>query len=662
MSLNEKITLDKVAGVGPSTQASFKYLGVETLKDLVYFLPKRVVDLSKVSKISAVKDKLGQSVVLACRVKSVNLIRSKIKKLWIVEALLEDESGAIEAVWFNQPYLYKSLKKSEELVIYGEVNLSLKKIIINNPEIYQKAGLYPIYRQRKNLTSRQISKVIKKILKPSLMPEDPLPQKIIKEYELPCLLDAAKWIHNPASISQFGSGRYRFLFEELFIFALTNLVIKREFEGERSAKIDQIDFKKIEKLLPYDLTTDQKKVIGEIWGDFIKPHPMNRMIQGDVGSGKTIVAFISGLAAIKSGFEVAFLAPTEILANQHYQTFCDLIGLLKINNVCLSLVTSKNKKNINDANFFVGTHALLNINYKNLGLLIVDEQQRFGVKQRNILLEKGKLMPHYLSLSATPIPRSLSHVIFANCDLSVIREKPKGRKKISTFIIPEEKRNNTYDFIDRLIKKKQQVLVVCPLIFKGDEFDERASVNSELEILKKTVLRKHKIALLHGKMSSRDKEKVVDNFRQNKINILISTSVVEVGVDIKNLTAIVIEDAQMFGLSQLHQFRGRVGRGSEQSFCFVFAKLNDNITKERLKAFVRSDDGFALSQIDLRLRGPGSFFDKNQSGFSGINPLWFEDSKLLHDAISAAKKIKELSNYPALREIIQKNITVKHLD
>jgi len=662
MFLNEKITLDKVAGVGPSTRASFKKLGVETLKDLIYFLPKKVVDLSRVEKIAAVKDKLGQSVVLACRVKSVNLIRSKIKKLWIVEALLEDESGAIEAIWFNQPYLYKSLKKSQELVFYGEIGRSLNKIFIGNPEIYQRAGLYPIYRQRKNLSSRQISRIIKKILKPSLTPKDPLPLQIIKEYKLPRLLDAAKRIHDPVSLSQFKSGRYRFLFEELFIFALTNLIIKREFEGEESAKIDQIDFKKIEKLLPYDLTMDQKKVIGEIWEDFKNPHPMNRMIQGDVGSGKTIVAFISALAAIKAGFEVAFLAPTEILASQHYQTFRGLKKLLKIENVNLSLVTSKNKKNLDGGNFFVGTHALLNLNYNNLGLLIVDEQQRFGVKQRNILMEKGKFMPHYLSLSATPIPRSLSHVIFANCDLSVIREKPKGRKRISTFIIPEEKRNDTYKFIDELIKKKQQILVICSLIFKGDEFDERASVNSELEILNETILKKHKIALLHGKMSSRDKEKAVDNFRQNKINILVSTSVVEVGIDIKNLTAIVIEDAQMFGLAQLHQFRGRVGRGSEQSFCFVFAKLNDNITKERLKAFVRSDDGFALSQIDLRLRGPGSFFDKNQSGFSGINPIWFEDSKLLHDAVSAAKKIKELSDYPALREIIERNITVKHLD
>ncbi len=664
MSPNPEIELKNISGIGPKYQLALNKLGIFSVHDLIYFLPKRIIDLTNITPIDKVKSLVDKEVVIEARVRSVNVVRTKIKKMWVVEAILEDESSAIQAIWFNQPYLFKFLKQNKDLKIYkATVNLSSKKIFLNNPEIYPKKGLYPIYRQTKNLSSRIISRIINKILIESLLKKDLLPAPVRKKNNLPILFDAAKLVHFPGSIADYKLGKYRFLFEELFLFMLVNLKIKTEFDSQKSPVIKSSgELKKLSEKLPFKLTQDQNETLADILEDFKKKRPMNRIIQGDVGSGKTVVAFLAALEAVLSGFQVAVLAPTEILAMQHFETFQSLAtGLnFKIN---LSLVTSKTKKIASNENIIIGTHSLFNYKFKNLGLIIIDEQQRFGVEQRSLLLESHGYMPHYLSLSATPIPRTLAHVVFANCDLSVIKEKPKGRQKVDSFLIPENKRQSAYEFVDKLLARGQQAFVICPLIVADGLYDDKKSVESEMRNIKKSILGKRRIASLHGKMKIKDKEKVILDFRRGEIDILVSTSVVEVGVDIPKATAMIIEDAQMFGLSQLHQFRGRVGRSDLKSYCFLFAKIENEITKKRLKAFIQNDDGFELSSYDLKLRGPGSMFDISQSGFSNINPLWFENSKLLDECSRSAKEVlDELDKYPNLKEEINSKISVTHLD
>lgn len=660
------LPIEKLPGVGEKLKHSFYKLGINNLKELIYFLPRKVLDLRRITTIEKAKTLPNQEVVIRATVKSCSIIKSRFKRMWIVEALLEDDSGAIEAVWFNQPFIHKSLKKGEEYFFYGDLGVVKNKIFLNNSEVHIKSGIFPIYRQSQHLSSKRISNVIQKILKPSLFPADLIPEKIKKQNNLFSLFKAAKAVHSPVSLSQFNKGRFRFLFEELFIFALTNQFIKREFLKEKSFVI-QVNKESLQKMisrLPYKLTRDQEKALSEIADDFKRKNPMNRLIQGDVGSGKTIIAFLAAALAAENGYKVALMAPTEILASQHFETFSLLKKNLKINNFNIAYVTGKKKIISDNSNVLIGTQALLNRQIDRLALIIVDEQQRFGVGQRNLLVEKNKLMPHYLSLSATPIPRSLAHVIFANCDLSIVKEKPPGRVKIRTYLIPEEKRQDTYKFIDSIIEKGQQAFVICPLIEMTDFSSDKKSVEMELSNLKKTALGKRKLAILHGRQSSAQKEEIMTNFKDRKIDILISTSVVEVGIDIPNATAMIIEDAESFGLSQLHQFRGRIGRGKDESYCFVFSKkIENSVSKERLKAFVQNDDGFNLANLDLKLRGPGAFFGSVQSGFSTINPLWFEDSQLLEEATLSAKIIAmELENYPELNNEIRSRVDIKHLE
>jgi len=668
---NPDVKIEDLIGVGEKLKHSFHKIGIFYLRDLIYFLPRKILNLENVISISKAKTLENQSVVIKARVLDLSIIRTKFKRMWIIEALLEDKTGAIRAVWFNQPFIHKNLIRNDEYVFYGQISTNQNKIFLNSPEVYFSSGIFPIYRQTKNLSSKRISKIISKILKPSLMPPDILPKEVIATNNLLDFFSAARAVHAPQSESEFARGRYRFLFEELFTFALTNQFIKNQFEKEKSykIKIERAYLSNIISKLPFRLTADQKKTLKEVTDDLSSPRPMNRLIQGDVGSGKTIIAFLACVLAIKNGYKSIFMAPTEILCDQHFQTFKNLAKILKLPNLKIALISGKKKDEPKDANLFVGTHALINKKINNLALIVIDEQQRFGVEQRNTLLEGSGHMPHYLSLSATPIPRSLFHVIFSSCELSQIMEKPSGREKIKTFLVPEEKRKSSYAFVDSLIKKGQQVFVVCPLIEQNTEFSiqnagERKAVNEEMERLKKTILGKRKIAILHGRLSAAEKQITMEKFKNKKIDILVSTSVVEVGIDIKNASVIIIEDADSFGLAQLHQFRGRVGRGEIQSYCLIFSsKLFNPISKQRLKAFVQNDDGFELANFDLKLRGPGAFFDTDQSGFRGINPLWFENGQMLKDATSSARRIlPEIDKHPILREKIKALANLKRLE
>lgn len=664
-NISANLPIEKLAGVGEKIKLAFNNLKIFTLEDLVHFLPMRVLDLSKPINIAKAKTCEGQKVTIKATVKSVSVLRTRVRHMWIVRALLEDKSGAIEAIWFNQPFMQKNLHRSKKLVFSGEVMTSKNELVLNSPQVFEESGLYPIYRQTKNLSSRQIARIIKKILKPSILPDDILPNKIIEKMNLMKFYQAAVAVHNPKSLGQFYAGRKRFLFEDLFIFAVANRSLKKVFEQEKSYPIkkNQKILKKWIDKLPFKLTKDQEIVLREIVADLKKSKPMNRIMQGDVGSGKTIIAFLAALLMIESGYNVALMAPTQILATQHFKTFNQLVKKINLK-IKIALVKAKSKKIDLGAQMFIGTHALINQQLKNLALVIIDEQQRFGVKQRNIILEKAGRVPHYLSLSATPIPRSLAHVIFSSCDISIIKEKPASRKKIKTYLIPEEKRNDTYQFLKSLILQGKQAFVICPLIDPFDLSSDKKSVEAEFKNLQKTALAGCRLKVLHGALPALTKEKIMSDFAQKKIDVLISTSVVEVGVDIEDAAAIVIENAESFGLAQLHQFRGRVGRSDFESYCFVFCdKFSNTITKERLKAFVQNNDGFRLAELDLRLRGPGSFFDSNQSGFGKINPLWFENSQSLKDAVSAADQIvDELDSFPLLQEQISKTIKIKHLE
>ncbi len=659
------IDLQRLQGIGPKYQIELKKLGIENLIQLAYFFPRKVIDLTTTVAISKAKTLSEQEVVLEARIRSIHVVRTKIKRMWVVEAVLEDDSDAISVIWFNQPYLFKSLKgRKDNLIFKGSLQNNNGKIFLSNPEVHTQKGIVPVYRQTSRMSSKIIGKIIKKILNKSIFSDDVIPDDVLKRYNLPDLFTALKYVHCPKKLSEYKKGKLRFLFEELFLFMLVNLKIKQEFDSQNSPKIKESgEYQKVIRSLPFSLTAGQKSALSDVLEDFSKTHPMNRIIQGDVGSGKTIVAFLAAVEAINSGYQVAFLAPTEILCLQHYENFKRLIDDNNLKKIRLSIQTSKNKTKILQANLIIGTHALFNYRFDNLGLVIIDEQQRFGVEQRGFLLESHDFMPHYLSLSATPIPRSLAHVVFANCDLSIIKEKPKNRQKISTFLVPERKRISSYQFIDKLINQGQQAFVICPLILDGDEYDDKKSVDSEFKMLGKSILGKRRIALLHGRMKADEKEKVISEFRAGKYDILISTSIVEVGVDVPGATVMIIEDAQMFGLSQLHQFRGRIGRSDLKSYCFVFAKIETDTTRNRLKAFVRTDDGFELSSQDLKQRGPGALFDTHQSGFAKINPLWFEDSDLLKNCSEAAREVLgDLQKYPLLHEEVISRISVKHLN
>jgi len=630
------------------------------------------------------------------KIEKTSIYRTPRKGVWIVQADLSDETGKIEAIWFNQPYLKKSLRIGLRCLFHGQVtyNFATKNQALLNPAIYPEAGILTIYPQTEGLSSRQISRFVRSAQNAGYELTEFLPKKTLDRFKLTELTRATKSLHSPSSIGEFQAARHRFNFNNLLTFILANLHQQKNLKKFASFKIET-DLEQIRgaiSSLPFKLTADQKRVLWEILGDFKKEHPMNRLLQGDVGSGKTIVALLASLAVIKSGYKVAWMAPTDILARQHYAT---AKSFFRNSNVKISLLTasakmsevkseklkvkseSKNSK-LEETQLIIGTHALLyNGLPEDIALVVVDEQHRFGVEQREALQIKNKgRMPHFLSLSATPIPRTLAHILFGNLDISTIKTMPTGRKTVKTYLIPKEKREDSYKFIKTLLSRGQQAFVICPLIskneqetFAGDTLfdqtaDERRTVEEEIENLKKTAIGRNKMASLHGRMKSDEKNKIMGEMQSGQVEILVSTSVVEVGVDFKRATVMIIENAERFGLSQLHQFRGRIGRNNLQSYCLLFSNnLESGKTRDRLKAFVQNTDGFKLAEIDLRQRGPGAILGLNQSGFKHFNPLWFENTQLLSDASSAAKEmVDNLDQIPALKQKVLKQLETEHLE
>lgn len=704
--LNLSTPIEKVAGIGPVFQKKIKRLGIKTIQDLIFHFPHRYEDFSNIIPISKIK--INQVCTVSGRIIEIKTTKTWKKRMFITHVIIEDKTGAIKAMWFNRPYLSKTLKKGDNIFLSGKVVISDREIALSQPA-YEKVypnqesthtgRLVPVYPETEALSSRWLRYILKPILTQlkNQIPET-LPKKVIKENNLMPINKALWQVHFPDSYELAKKAQQRFSFEELLYIELFVLGerLKLAKESSTSFPFDLELTKRLVNSLPYKLTDAQRKSAFQILKDLEKPRPMNRLLEGDVGSGKTVVAAIAGLNVVKAGFQVAFMAPTEILAKQHFKGVADLlwdfklnIGLLtgkqdqfrskKLKNQVIEISREKllEKARNGDINILIGTHALIQdtVKFNKLGLVILDEQHRFGVAQRARLCQVGqakqeKLIPHLLSMTATPIPRTLTLTVFGDLDLSLIDELPKGRKKIITKIVSPKEREQTYKFIEKEIKKGRQIFVICPRIESNDKKDsswaEVKAVEEEYEKLSKKVFPDLKIAMLHGKMKTMEKERIMNDFKNKKMDILVSTSVIEVGIDIPNASVMMIEGAERFGLAQLHQFRGRVGRAGYQSYCFLFTTSSFNKTYDRLNALVDSEDGFKLAEKDLEIRGPGDFTGTRQWGIPDLMMNSLKDIKLVEKTRQIAQEIldqdPELKKHPLIREKLKKFRQRIHLE
>lgn len=665
--------LENLLRVGRATSKKLQNLGLRTAEDLLFYFPFRYEDWSKILPISQMT--YGSAGTCRGKVELIKNTRSFHRRKNITEALISDESGSIKAVWFNQPFLTKLLKVGDEIYLSGKVDFDRYGIHLTSPS-YEKVGMdgetmhtariIPVYRTTENLTNKQIRFLVKLVAPLAPKIHDWLPQEIKKGLRLIDLSQALKQIHFPEDAFSAKAARRRLKFNELFLVQLRNLLLKMNLRKSSAPEIifNERETKKFTTSFPFKLTNSQRQAAWEILQDMGAGKPMNRLLEGDVGSGKTIVAAIAILNVFLNGYRTILMAPTEILAKQHFNTFCKLFNDLQIGLVTRSEKTAnfereKNKDTefiINNSDLIIGTHALIqdSVEINKLGLAIVDEQHRFGVKQRQAL--KGdKESPHFLSMTATPIPRTMSLVFYGDLDISAMKELPSGRKKILTKVVPREKRDAAYEFIKKEVKNGRQVFVICPLIDVSDKLGVK-SAKEEYKKLSKEIFPELKIGLLHGKMKSEDKEKIMKEFLENKINILVSTSVVEVGVDVPNATVMMIEGAERFGLAQLHQFRGRVGRSDFQSYCFLFSDSDNEESAKRLLVMTICSDGFALAEKDLEFRGPGEVWGVRQSGMPELQIASLADYTIIKEAKTAAenliKKDPELEKYPDLKTMV----------
>ncbi|MBZ1348664.1 MAG: GxxExxY protein [Candidatus Liptonbacteria bacterium] len=853
-------SLSEVKGIGPKFIAKLKRLKIETVKDILWHFPVYYQDWNKITLIKNLK--AGERAVIKAKILNIKYRRTWRKKMAVIEALINDGSGTIRVIWFNQYYIKNILTKGKAAFFAGKVMASPDDIYLSNPhyEIINEqnekpflTGLLPIYPEVKGLTSKGIRFVIKKIIPSLEIIQEFVPKKILTDYGLPEINKAIFQIHNPGTEKEAQLARKRFEFEELFLLQLNNLTQKRKLRNEKAIQIQtDIEFiKKIIESLPFKLTFPQKRSLWEILQNLNRQFPMNRLLQGDVGSGKTVVAAIASVLTAKNGFQACFMAPTEILANQHYQTFKKLFGQF---NYPIALLTSKSaiifyaegleteikkQKIIEDIKngkikIIIGTHALIqkNIIFNNLAFVVIDEQHRFGVRQRALLtqsqvvntsefinndkiaekklfsklkniflkiqeeigsfcqeeqyadvLEKklkeekinfkrelptevedkkpnfinfiienrilinlkskplieksdyyqmkycleitnlelgliinfqdkylklkrilgdkkivnsnnlmvsNQFLPHFLSMSATPIPRTLAITIFGDLDLSIIDELPLGRKPIITKIVAPINRNKAYDFIHDQVKKGKQVFVICPRIDNArtetdyeqtnpdNQYEsvsnkhrptllwEVKAVKEEYKKLSEEIFPDLKVAMVHGKIKAKEKNQIISDFKDKKYDILVSTSVVEVGVDIPNATIMMIEGAEKFGLAQLYQFRGRVGRNIYQSFCFLFTDSFSKATHYRLRALIEAKNGFELAEKDLRIRGPGEFLGTEQTGLPDTAMRALKNPKLIKESREASQKILNkdpyLDTYPLLKNKLSTFQKAIHLE
>lgn len=663
--------LQEIKGVGEKTALAFESAGLFTVNDIINFLPRKYEDYSVVQDIATISP--GK---ISIRGSVEQIVTKRVRRgLHITEATIVDSSGKVNAIWFNQPYRADQLRKEKtQWLVSGQYSFQGMKYQITNPSVEKADSVHirtgrivPVYKAIKSVNSRTIPRLLHEILPIITMLDETLPSHVLKTEKLLSRADAIKAIHFPENMDALSKARTRLAFEELFSLVLAGQLNKQEQTQLKGYTIlfDEAHAKKFVSQLPFVLTDSQRLAVWQIIQDFNSTHPMNRLLQGDVGSGKTVVAGMAASIAAQQGLQTAVLAPTEILANQHAETLHTLcepfgtkVGLLTGNVKGAKRAHLYGAIENGDIDIIVGTHALLQdkVKYHKLGFVVIDEQHRFGVAQRQQLLKKSPLMPHLLSMTATPIPRSLMLALYGELSVSVLKERPQSRKPIMTEIVSPNSRESMYKKVAVQIEKGHQVYVVCPLI-EDSEKNERKSVEVEYKKLKTGMLKKYRSGILHGQLSSEEKQQVMLAFKEHRIDILVSTTVVEVGVDVPNATIMIIENADQFGLAQAHQLRGRVGRSSHQSYCFLVSSDSLKPSK-RLRELAKSNDGFYLSEVDLELRGPGEIYGRAQHGQLNLQLASINDTKLLervqYHAVQFIKNKEDLLQYKELQAQVKK--------
>lgn len=717
MELNDKI--ENHFRIDQNQKKALSRLGLISIKDLIYYFPSRYSDISEIRYINTLKD--GENVTILGKISKLETKKSFKSKIPMGQAVVCDITGNIKIVWFHQPYLAKMIKEGTSVKITGKVSKNQYGLSITNPEISKDDILpvdlhdtlfsnkikdeetfqfgYPIYSESRGITSKWIYHTIQKILKQDCIKniKEYIPKEILENYKLPSLHTALFWIHSPRKKEHAEVARKRFAFEEVFFIQLARQKERKKHEKLYSYKLNipRDDIDDFISRFPFKPTKSQTKTIKTILGDLEKDKPMYRLVEGDVGSGKTFIAATIAYSVIKNhpigqnfgNIGVAYMAPTEVLAVQLYENF---IKYFDHTGISIGLITSSGCRKFpsksarwekgkqvrtwtdisrnqllkwiknGEIPIVIGTHSLISksVEFEDLGLVIIDEQHRFGTNQRMKLAKKEGHSPHYLSMTATPIPRTLALTIYGDLDLSIIDEMPEGRKKVITEIVGENKREESYKKIINELEAGRQLYVICPKIEDTDD-DEKIkldvkSVTSEAERLKKDIFKDYNIEIMHSKMTKDKKEKVMRDFTEHKIDILVSTSVIEVGVNVPNATVIIIEGAERFGLAQLHQLRGRVIRSENQSYCYLFANAKTQKTMDRLNALKTAKNGFELAELDLSLRGAGLLSGDKQWGITDVGMEALKNIKMVEAARNEAIKIiKEDENLSSLHLLSQ---------
>lgn len=658
--------IESLPATSPLTIRKLKSLEIKNYWELINYFPSRYEDYSLISPID--KLQIGETVTIHGKVQDVKNSYTR-SRMTLQKLKLSDDTGEIIITWFNQPYLVKLFKISSNMAISGVVKNNKGKLTIEpkeyevletlNKNTLHTGRIVPIYPTIRGLSSRTLREKINLALKEKV--GELLPAKIIKQYDLIDESIAYLNIHFPNDIALAARARLRLSFDELFILNLSAHLTRKLWEKEKvghSIKINHDQIDKFMDKLPFRLTHDQKKAVNTILKDLSSNRPMNRFLHGDVGSGKTVVAAIAAYATFLNGFKTLFMAPTEILAQQHYLT---LQGLFKNFSLKVGLQTgSKKIKNISDHDIILGTHALLNQNLPSnkIGFVIIDEQHRFGVEQRSVLKAKG-INPHLLTMTATPIPRTVALTLYGELDISTIDEMPIDRIPVKTFLVPKHKRASGYEWIRKKIKEGGQGFIICPLIeeSQAETMQSVKAAKKEYEYLASKIFPDLKLGLLHGKIKSQEKDKIMENFKDKKYDILVSTPVVEVGIDIPNATIMVIEAAERYGLAQLHQLRGRVGRGKKQSFCLLYTEREEPNIINRLKFITQNTSGIKIAEYDFARRGPGEIFGTSQHGYLDLNIASLSDLPLItktKQTVEIFVSDYKIDDYPEIQRRIEK--------